>query len=71
MLILQLSDDTKARELKPDGNYTKKIPAGDKSINSQEYFMEEAMQNAKIQESVTQGFIGKIKGLASRFYPTW
>ncbi len=58
MLIVMLSDNEKARELKADGSYLKRVTPPDLVINSQEYFLQ---QDSEIfNEFVTMEYKKKI-----------
>ena len=53
ILEVELSDNVKAHILNPDGSYVKPDRRGKESINSQDYFCEQAKQNVpdkKIQD---------------------
>ncbi|WP_242844298.1 polyphosphate kinase 1 [Candidatus Soleaferrea massiliensis] len=48
MIDIQLHDNVKAREQSSDGRYTLRQSSGGQRVNSQEYFMEEAIRNAAL-----------------------
>lgn len=59
MLDLMLSDNVKARMMTADGTYTRK-EAGRERVNSQEYFMKEAVSAGAGQPEKKRGFFEKI-----------
>ena len=54
ILDVQLSDNVKAHVLQPDGSYEKIDRRGKVSVNSQEYFVQEAVQKAKVEDVVVK-----------------
>ncbi len=59
MLKVQLADSRKAWKLDAHGLYLKKDPAGREPVNSQEYFMEEAIKRAQTKTAPESGFFKK------------
>ena len=51
ILEIQLADNVKAHVLQPDGRYEKIDKRGKVLLNSQDYFCEEAWENARLPES--------------------
>lgn len=60
MLKIMLADNVKARELKSDGKYYKK-EKGTSKVNSQEYFMREAITVRHPEGRTRESFIDKIR----------
>ena len=60
MLKIMLADNVKARELKSDGKYYMK-EKGTSKVNSQEYFMREAITVRHPEGRTKQGFVDKIR----------
>ncbi len=65
MLKIMLADNVKARELKSDGKYYKK-EKGTSKVNSQEYFMREAITVRHPEGRTRQSFIDKIRKIFRR-----
>ena len=65
MLKIMLTDNVKARELKSDGVYYKK-EKGTSKINSQEYFMREAITVRHPEGRKKESFIDKIRKIFRR-----
>ena len=65
MLKIMLTDNVKARELKSDGVYYKK-EKGTSKVNSQEYFMREAITVRHPEGRTKQGFVDKIRKIFRR-----
>lgn len=65
MLKIMLTDNVKARELKNDGVYYKK-EKGTSKINSQEYFMREAITVRHPEGRTKQSFVDKIRKIFRR-----
>ncbi len=65
MLKVMLADNVKARELKSDGKYYKK-EKGTSKVNSQEYFMREAITVKHPEERKKDGFVSKIRRFFKR-----
>ena len=62
MLDVAFNDNMKAYKMNHDGSYAKKSPKNTVPINSQEYFMQEAEELAKIpNEPQKAGIIGSVK----------
>lgn len=66
MLETQLADNTKAWALGASGMYSKKIPNGNRRINSHEYFMDEAMKKAETNTVQTTLFFKKLGAFFGR-----
>ena len=65
MLKIMLADNVKARELKSDGNYYMK-EKGTSKVNSQEYFMREAITVRHPEGRTKQSFVDKIRKIFRR-----
>ena len=65
MLKIMLTDNVKARELKSDGKYYKK-EKGTSKVNSQEYFMREAITVRHPEGRTKQSFVDKIRKIFRR-----
>ena len=65
MLKIMLADKVKARELKSDGKYYKK-EKGTSKVNSQEYFMREAITVRHPEGRTRESFIDKIRKIFRR-----
>ena len=65
MLKIMLADNVKARELKSDGKYYKK-EKGTSKVNSQEYFMHEAITVRHPEGRTRESFIDKIRKIFRR-----
>ena len=65
MLKIMLADNVKARELKSDGKYYMK-EKGTSKVNSQEYFMREAITVRHPEGRTKQSFIDKIRKIFRR-----
>ena len=65
MLKIMLTDNVKARELKSDGVYYKK-EKGTSKVNSQEYFMREAITVRHPEGRTKQSFVDKIRKIFRR-----
>ena len=65
MLKIMLTDNVKARELKSDGVYYKK-EKGTSKINSQEYFMREAITVRHPEGRKKESFVDKIRKIFRR-----
>lgn len=65
MLKIMLADNVKARELKSDGVYYKK-EKGTSKVNSQEYFMREAITVRHPEGRTKQSFVDKIRKIFRR-----
>ena len=65
MLKIMLTDNVKARELKSDGNYYMK-EKGTSKVNSQEYFMREAITVRHPEGRTKQSFVDKIRKIFRR-----
>ena len=65
MLKIMLADNVKARELKSDGKYYKK-EKGTSKVNSQEYFMREAITVRHPEGRTRESFIDKIRKIFRR-----
>ena len=65
MLKIMLMDNVKARELKSDGNYYMK-EKGTSKVNSQEYFMREAITVRHPEGRTKQSFVDKIRKIFRR-----
>lgn len=65
MLKIMLADNVKARELKSDGKYYKK-EKGTSKVNSQEYFMREAITVRHPEGRTKESFIDKIRKIFRR-----
>ena len=65
MLKIMLADDVKARELKSDGKYYMK-EKGTSKVNSQEYFMREAITVRHPEGRTKQSFVDKIRKIFRR-----
>ena len=65
MLNIMLADNVKARELKSDGKYYKK-EKGTSKVNSQEYFMREAITVRHPEGRTRESFIDKIRKIFRR-----
>ena len=65
MLKIMLADNVKARELKSDGKYYKK-EKGTSKVNSQEYFMREAITVRHPEGRTKQSFVDKIRKIFRR-----
>ena len=65
MLKIMLADNVKARELKSDGKYYMK-EKGTSKVNSQEYFMREAITVRHPEGRTKQIFINKIRNIFRR-----
>ena len=65
MLKIMLMDNVKARELKSDGKYYMK-EKGTSKVNSQEYFMREAITVRHPEGRTKQSFIDKIRKIFRR-----
>lgn len=65
MLKIMLMDNVKARELKSDGKYYKK-EKGTSKVNSQEYFMREAITVRHPEGRTKQSFVDKIRKIFRR-----
>ena len=78
ILQIQLADNVKARRLLPDKNYESVSPNGDAPLNSQEYFMKEAVKNAAGKKPTATGIWERFrqrilclksgKGTTGKFY---
>ena len=64
-LKIMLADNVKARELKSDGKYYKK-EKGTSKVNSQEYFMREAITVRHPEGRTKQSFVDKIRKIFRR-----
>ena len=65
MMKIMLADNVKARELKSDGKYYKK-EKGTSKVNSQEYFMREAITVRHPEGRTRESFIDKIRKIFRR-----
>ena len=65
MLKIMLADNVKARELKSDGKYDKK-EKGTSKVNSQEYFMREAITVRHPNGRTKESFVDKIRKIFRR-----
>lgn len=65
MLKIMLTDNVKARELKSDGKYYMK-EKGTSKVNSQEYFMREAITVRHPEGRTKQSFVDKIRKIFRR-----
>ena len=65
MLKIMLADNVKARELKSDGKYYMK-EKGTSKVNSQEYFMREAINVRHPEGRTKQSFVDKIRQIFRR-----
>ena len=65
MLKIMLTDNVKARELKSDGKYYMK-EKGTSKVNSQEYFMREAITVIHPEGRTKQSFVDKIRKIFRR-----
>ena len=65
MLKIMLADNVKARELKSDGKYYKK-EKGTSKVNSQEYFMREAITVRHPEGRTKESFVDKIRKIFRR-----
>ena len=65
MLKIMLADNVKARELKSDGEYYMK-EKGTSKVNSQEYFMREAITVRHPEGRTKQSFVDKIRKIFRR-----
>ena len=65
MLKIMLTDNVKARELKSDGKYYMK-EKGTSKVNSQEYFMREAITVRHSEGRTKQSFVDKIRKIFRR-----
>ena len=65
MLKIMLADNVKARELKSDGKYYMK-EKGTSKVNSQEYFMHEAITVRHPEGRTKQSFVDKIRKIFRR-----
>ena len=65
MLKIMLADNVKARELKTDGKYYMK-EKGTSKVNSQEYFMREAITVRHPEGRTKQSFVDKIRKIFRR-----
>lgn len=65
MLKIMLADNVKARELKSDGKYYMK-EKGTSKVNSQEYFMREAITVRHPEGQTKQSFVDKIRKIFRR-----
>ena len=65
MLKIMLTDNVKARELKSDGKYYKK-EKGTSKVNSQEYFMREAITVRHPEGRKKESFVDKIRKIFRR-----
>ena len=65
MLKIMLADNVKARELKSDGKYYKK-EKGTSKVNSQEYFMREAITVRHPEGRTRESFVDKIRKIFRR-----
>ena len=65
ILDVQLADNVKARELKSDGKYYMK-EKGTSKVNSQEYFMREAITVRHPEGRTKQSFVDKIRKIFRR-----
>ena len=65
MLKIMLADNVKARELKSDGKYYMK-EKGTSKVNSQEYFMREAITVRHPEGRTKQSFVDKIRNIFRR-----
>ena len=65
MLKIMLADNVKARELKSNGNYYMK-EKGTSKVNSQEYFMREAITVRHPEGRTKQSFVDKIRKIFRR-----
>ena len=65
MLKIMLADNVKARELKSDGKYYMK-EKGTSKVNSQEYFMREAITVRHPEGRTKQSFVDKIRKIFSK-----
>ena len=65
MLKIMLADNVKARELKSDGKYYM-IEKGTSKVNSQEYFMREAITVRHPEGRTKQSFVDKIRKIFRR-----
>lgn len=65
MLKIMLADNVKARELKSDGKYYMK-EKGTSKVNSQEYFMREAITVRYPEGRTKQSFVDKIRKIFRR-----
>ena len=65
MLKIMLADNVKARELKSDGKYYMK-EKGTSKVNSQEYFMREAITVRHPEGRTKQSFLDKIRKIFRR-----
>ena len=50
VLVVELEDNRKAHHLQPDGSYVKPDRRGKESLNSQNYFCEQAKQKKEVEE---------------------
>jgi len=66
MLKIQLSDTAKARELLPDGSYASRALPSVGRLNSQEYFMEEAVKNSEAPQPAKKGAWETLRRFISR-----
>ncbi|MCL1876264.1 MAG: polyphosphate kinase 1 [Synergistaceae bacterium] len=67
MIDVMLNDNTKAYKMNRDGSYTKKSSKDTVPINSQEYFMQEAEEFAKIPSAPQEiGIIGSVRSFFRR-----
>jgi polyphosphate kinase len=65
MLETMLRDNTKAWELRSDGEYVLRCPSGE-AINSQEIFTEDAQERAAAQNERTEsGILSKTRAFLS------
>ena len=65
MLKIMLADNVKARELKSDGKYYKK-EKGTSKVNSQEYFVREAITVRHPEGRTRESFVDKIRKIFRR-----
>ena len=65
MLKIMLADNVKARELKSDGKYYMK-EKGTSKVNSQEYFMREAITVRHPEGRTKQSFVDKVRKIFRR-----
>ena len=55
ILNVEFQDNVKAHLLQPDDTYVKADRRGKASVNSQEYFVEEAREKVKVEHSAYTG----------------
>ena len=69
ILQIQLADNVKARRLLPDKSYESVSPNSDVPLNSQEYFMKEAIKNASGKKPAATGIWERFRQRILRFRP--